>query len=97
MDKQAKQKLFSDIVEFLKNNGATKVAVFGSYVRDEETPESDIDVLVDFNNGIGLLDLIRIERELGEYIGRKVDLVMDGTFNPVIQKYVNKDLYVLYK
>lgn len=97
MDKQAKQKLYSDIVEFLRSNGATKVAVFGSYVRDEETPNSDIDVLVDFNNGIGLLDLIRIERELGEHIGKKVDLVMDGTFNPIVQKYVDKDLYILYK
>ena len=97
MDKQAKQKLYSDIVEFLRSNGATKVAVFGSYVRDEETPNSDIDVLADFNNGIGLLDLIRIERELGEHIGKKVDLVMDGTFNPIVQKYVDKDLYILYK
>jgi predicted nucleotidyltransferase len=96
MDKQAKQKLFSDIAEFLKSKGATKVAVFGSYIRDEETPNSDIDVLTDFNNEIGLFDLIRIERELGELIGKKVDLVLEGTFNPVIQKYVDKDLCVLY-
>ncbi len=83
-------------MEFLKSKGATKVAVFGSYVRDEETPNSDIDVLVDFDNGLGLFDLIRIERELGELIGKKVDLVLEGTFNPVIQKYVDKDLFVLY-
>jgi hypothetical protein len=96
MDKQAKQKLFADIAEFLKSNGATKVAVFGSYVRDEETPESDIDVLVDFKNGLGLLDLIRIERELGEFVGKKIDLVLEGTFNPIIQKYVEKDIYTIY-
>jgi len=96
MDKQSKQKLFSDIAEFLKSKGATKVAVFGSYIRDEETSNSDIDILVDFDNGLGLLDIIRIERELGEHIEKKVDLVLEGTFNPIIQKYVDKDLYVLY-
>ncbi len=96
MTKTDKQKLYSDIVEFLKSKGATKVAVFGSYVRDEETPKSDIDVMVDFKK-IGLLDFIKIERELGDYIGIKVDLVMEGGINPLVEKYVNQDLLVLYE
>lgn len=93
-----KQKLYAEIVEFLKSKGATKVAVFGSYVRNEETPESDIDVMVDFPEGkMGLLQFVRIERELSEKIGIKVDLVMDGSISPLIINYVKKDLLFLNK
>ncbi len=92
-----KQKLYNQIVEFLKNKGATKVAVFGSYVRNEETPKSDIDVLVDFNNAITLLDLVGYKLDMEEMLGIKVDLVMEGSLNPRIEKYVNKDLTVLYQ
>jgi hypothetical protein len=91
-----KQKLYNEIVEFLKSKGATKVAVFGSYVRNEETPKSDIDVMVEIKN-IGLLEFVKIERELGEHIGIKVDLVMEGGINPLVEKYVNRDLVFLYK
>lgn len=91
-----KQQLFKDIVVFLKGKGATKVAVFGSYVRNEETPKSDIDVLVDFPEGkMGLMQFVGIERELSEKIGIKVDLVMNGSINPLILKYVNKDIIYL--
>ena len=62
MTKLRKQKLYSDIVEFLKSRGATKVAVFGSYVRDEETYKSDIDVMVDFDKPITLLDFVGYQR-----------------------------------
>jgi predicted nucleotidyltransferase len=90
-----KQKLYNSIVDYLRAKGATKVAVFGSYVRNEETPESDIDILVDFNRQIGLMEFVRIERELSEFINIRVDLVMDGSINPLIQKYVDRDILFL--
>jgi hypothetical protein len=90
-----KQKLYNNIVDYLRAKGATKVAVFGSYVRNEETPDSDIDVLVDFNREIGLMEFVRIERELSEFINIRVDLVMDGSINPLIQKYVDRDILYL--
>lgn len=49
---------------FLKKEGATKVAIFGSYARGEEKPENDIDVLVEFSETKGLFAMVRIEREL---------------------------------
>jgi len=94
---QNKTEIYNKIVEFLKAKGATKVAVFGSYVRNEETPESDIDVMIDFERPIGLFEFVRIERELEELIGVKIDLVMDGGINPLVEKYVMKDLMVLYQ
>ena len=92
-----KQKLYSEIVEFLKSRGATKVAIFGSYVRDEETPESDIDVIVDFNKPITLFDFAGYQIELQDKIGLKVDLIMQGGMNPLIEKYAMKDMVVLYQ
>ena len=97
MTKINKQKLYSTIVEFLKGKGATKVAVFGSYVRNEETPNSDIDVMVDFDKPITLLDFAGYQIDLEEIIGIKVDLVIEGGINPLIEKYVNNDLMILYK
>lgn len=92
-----KQKLYSEIVEFLKSKGATKVAVFGSYVRNEETPESDIDILVNFKQPITLFDFAGFQIELQDKTGKKIDLVMEGGMNPLIEKYAEKDYMVLYQ
>jgi predicted nucleotidyltransferase len=53
------------------------IVTIGSYVRGEEKPESDIDVLVEFYETKGLLILVRIERELSEFLGVKVDLLTE--------------------
>lgn len=92
-----KQKLYNEIGDFLKSKGATKVTVFGSYVRNEETPESDIDVMVDFKQPITLFDFAGYQIELQDKIGMKVDLIMEGGMNPLIEKYAMKDFVVLYQ
>ncbi len=62
--------------EFCRKNGIKKLSLFGSVLRDDFRPDSDIDVLVEFapGNTAGLLALARMERELSELFGRKVDL-----------------------
>ncbi len=97
MTKTDKQKLYSDIVEFLKSKGATKVAVFGSYVRNEETPKSDIDVIVEFKETISLLDFVRLERLLSKYIGVKVDLLTEKSISPLLIDRIKKETKVLYQ
>ncbi|KXK42066.1 MAG: Nucleotidyltransferase domain protein [Chlorobi bacterium OLB5] len=92
-----KEKLYSEIVNYLKSQGATKIAVFGSYVRNEETPDSDIDVLVDFKQPITLFDFAGYQIELQEKIGKKIDLVMEGGMNPLVEKYALKDYLVLFQ
>ena len=96
MSKQEKQKLFSDIVDFLKSKGATKVAVFGSYVRDEETLRSDIDVLTEFPDDMSLMKFVRIQRELSEHIGVKVDLLTEENISPFFREDVKKQMIILY-
>lgn len=58
------------------------VALFGSVARGEETPESDLDFLVDFDAGASLFDLVRIEMDLTELLGRDVDVVSSGGLLP---------------
>lgn len=55
--------------------GASNVRVFGSVARGEDTDSSDIDLLVDLNEGVGIVGLIGLERELSELLGVDVDVV----------------------
>ena len=79
--------------------GAKKVSLFGSYARGEETPESDVDLLVKFDhsNPIGLFAYARMWRELEERLGRKVDLVEDGTLRPAAEISANRDKKIIYE
>jgi predicted nucleotidyltransferase/DNA-binding XRE family transcriptional regulator len=58
---------------------AGNVRLFGSVARGEDTASSDIDLLVDLEKGVGLLDLIGLERELSELLGVGVDVVPADT------------------
>jgi len=91
-----KQEIYQKIAQFLKQVGVRKVAIFGSYIRDEEELGSDIDVLVEFLEIKSLLDLVKIERELSEEIGIKVDLLTENSLSPYIKDYVEKEMKVVY-
>jgi len=92
-----KQKLFSEIVDFLKKHDATKIAVFGSYVRDEEMPKSDIDIIVEFKETMSLLDFVALERQLSEHIGFRVDLLTEKSISPLLIEHIRKQMRVLYQ
>lgn len=59
-------------------NRAESVAVFGSVARGEDTPDSDIDFLVQFTPGASLMDLVRLQDELEALLGCRVDVVSVG-------------------
>lgn len=75
--------------------GGGYVALFGSYVRDEETSTSDVDVLVRFPEGVSLLELARIERELSEALGKPVELVSERSLSPHVAPRVDDEKEVL--
>ncbi|MEW6141376.1 MAG: nucleotidyltransferase family protein [Thermodesulfobacteriota bacterium] len=64
------------IEEFCKRHHIKKLAIFGTYLREDFGPDSDIDLLVEFDplHILGLLDLAGMEIELSNLLGRKVDL-----------------------
>lgn len=69
-----------------------KVWVFGSYARGENKSDSDLDLMVNLGKRINLLDFIGIEQELSEALGIKVDLVTEGSIDPMVKPYVDKDI-----
>jgi len=64
------------LAEFCRKNHIKKLSVFGSAIRGQLGPDSDVDLLVEFEEGRtpGLFSIIRMEMELTEMLGRKVDL-----------------------
>ena len=64
------------------------LGLFGSYVRHENRPDSDLDVLVTFSEAPGLLRLIELENHLSDLLGVKVDLVMRDALKPQIGRQV---------
>jgi predicted nucleotidyltransferase len=66
----------AELADFCRRNGIARLSLFGSYLKDEATADSDVDLLVEFLPGAtpGLFELAGMEIELTEQIGRKVDL-----------------------
>src|SRR3989304_1237736 len=87
-----KRKIFEKIVQVLKNKGAKKIAVFGSYARNEEKPGSDVDIIVEFSERKSLLALVRIERELSEILGIRVDLLTEKSISPYLIDSIKKEM-----
>ena len=75
----------------------SKVALFGSVARGEETEESDIDLLIRLSRPIDYFTLIDLEQELSTRLGRRVDLVTEGAMSPYIRPYIEQDKVILYE
>ncbi|MEM4308545.1 MAG: nucleotidyltransferase family protein [Thermoplasmata archaeon] len=91
-----KAELFEKITQFLKERGVKKVAIFGSYVRGEERPDSDIDIVVEFSERKSLLDIIELEQELSELLGVKVELLTEKSISPYMIERIKNEMKVLY-
>ena len=68
--------------ELAAQYGVQRIAVFGSYARGGATPESDLDLLVEFSPPPGLLKFVELERRLSELLGVKVELVTPNALKP---------------
>jgi len=83
-------------IEYLTRNGAKRIALFGSYVNGEGGPESDLDILAEFTVRKSLLQLVRLERELSELVGMKVDLLTEASISPHLIDGIKKEMEVIY-
>ena len=68
------------------------LGLFGSYVRHEQRPGSDVDVLVTFYESPSLLKFIELEDHLTDTLGVKVDLVMPDTLKPAIKERIASEV-----
>ncbi len=87
------QRTLADLKPFLQREyHVREIGIFGSYVRDEQTKESDLDVLVEFDEPVSLFDLVRLENELSTRLGVTVDLVTKRSLKPRIKDRVTDDV-----
>ena len=97
--KLKKKGLREKMLEVCVGNDIGFMAIFGSFVRGEESRKSDIDVAIEFTdkNRKTFFDLIHIEEELKKMFGRKVDLGIFSAINPHIIEDVKKEMLVIYE
>ena len=85
------------LTELCRKHGITRLRLFGSYARGDQTSESDVDLLVDFDRSIGLIEFVGIEQEFADRLGTRVDLVMERGLKPEMRSNVLADAEVIYE
>lgn len=90
-DLQTVQRKRKEILAVAHAHGLINVRIFGSVARGEDTPQSDIDFLVDLENGRTLLDLGGALVKLQELLGRKVDIVTERGLHWYLREKITKE------
>ena len=94
-----KKGLEEKLVKTCEKNDIVFLAIFGSFVREEQKGKSDIDIAIEFdkNKPKSLLDLTHVENEFSKTFKRKVDLGIFSSINPYIIDEVKKEMRVIYE
>lgn len=79
------------ILETAARHGASAVRLFGSLARGDQSAESDVDLLVDLEDGRSLFDLARLELELEALLGCPVDVAIFNALRPRVKEEVLRD------
>jgi hypothetical protein len=85
----------AEILNLAANRGARNVRVFGSLARGEGGPDSDVDLLVDFETGRSLFDLAGLSIDLENALGCRVDVVSSRGLRPRLKDEVTRDAVAL--
>ena len=92
------QAMSKAIADYFKTQPVLKAWLFGSYARGEETPISDVDILVQFDEGgISLLKHAAMICELEEILNRPVDIVQEKMLRPRVRESINQDKKLIYE
>ena len=87
------------VADYFKTQPVLKAWLFGSYSRGEQTNESDVDILVQYDRSqrIGLLKIAGMHIDLENLLGHKVDIVEEGTLRPWAIESINKEKCLIYE
>lgn len=93
------QDMTQTIAEYFKTKPVLKAWLFGSYSRGEETPDSDIDILVSYDTeaNVSLFTIGGMYMDLRRLTGKNVELVEEGTLEPYAEESVNRDKKLFYE
>jgi predicted nucleotidyltransferase len=85
------------LAELCKKHDVRVLKLFGSAARGEDRPDSDIDLIVEFEGTKSLFDLIGLELELQEFLGREVDLLTERSISPYLRDRILSSASVIYE
>ncbi|MEM3626428.1 MAG: nucleotidyltransferase family protein [Candidatus Bathyarchaeia archaeon] len=89
------EEIKAKIIPVLQRYDVERAALFGSYVKGEESEKSDIDILVQFKGEKSLLDLAGLKIELEETLGKKVDVLTYNSLHPLLRDKILKEQKVI--
>ena len=89
--KKSIQVIKEKILPLLKEHNVTKAGIFGSYARGENKKNSDVDILIEMNDGNGLMPIIGLKILLEKRLKKKVDLVEYHTIRRELKEFILKD------
>jgi len=92
MNQELISKLQSEKASLHEKYKITKPGVFGSYARGEEKPDSDIDMLIEFEDIPGMIEFFGAEEYLEKVLNKKVDLVPEGAIRPELKKRIMSEV-----
>lgn len=75
-------------IPILKEAGVSRSAIFGSYVRGDNTEKSDVDILVELPSDKSLFDVIDLKLKLEDTLGKSVDIIEYDVIKPRLKKYI---------
>lgn len=95
MNKKANNKELNEIIErilpILKKHKVLRAGIFGSFARGEQTKNSDVDVLVNISDSVGLLGIISLKHDIEDAVHKKVDIVEYDYIKPAIRSGILAD------
>jgi len=92
-----KEEIIDKIRVFFADKPISKAYLFGSYARNEQTQESDLDIVVDFEHQANLFDLISLQQNLSELLELKVDLLSSKGVSKFVKPYIEQDKVLIYE
>ena len=72
------------------------MGIFGSYVKNTQTQQSDVDILVDFEEAPSLFEFVELKNELSDVLNMKVDVVMKSSLKPHIGQRIMQEVVLLW-
>ena len=87
------QKQISDLA---KKHQISYLALFGSYARGDQTSDSDIDLLVQYHQRVGIFDHVASQLAVEKLLQKSVDLVSINSLDPMLRPNIMKDIQVIY-
>lgn len=91
------EQMLQTIRDYFSTQPVERAWLFGSYARGEEREDSDVDLLVDFDDDVSLMGHVRMMYALQDRLGKKVDLVTNGTLLPFAERTAQNDKTLIYE